>query len=317
MCGCGGLAPIATRKVTSKGYVKDQPVRFIAGHNMHTAAVKAIPEPNPSGLCICGCGQKTEVAKQSHTGFGYVKGKPVRFIQGHGGNDNFVDRAGQRYTRLQVLKYGGLSKHTQTVWICQCDCGNFVEVTGCALHSGMTQSCGCLQRELAAARATHGHNRTGKRTPEYRAWDHAKQRCTNPKHESWADYGGRGIKFLFSTFEDFFAEVGPKPTPYRNYVLDRIDNDKNYEVGNVRWVTYTISGVNQRMKANNTSGFRGVSKQRSRWAAEARKNGKRFRLGTFSTPEEAARVRDAKVIELYGSEAKLNFPWKTPVQVAA
>ena len=39
--------------------------------------------PNPSGLCMCGCGEKTPLAKQGHTKLGYVKGYPVRFMRSH------------------------------------------------------------------------------------------------------------------------------------------------------------------------------------------------------------------------------------------
>jgi hypothetical protein len=52
----------------------------------------------------------------------------------------------------------------------------------------------------------------------------------------FADYGGRGIKFLFDSFEQFFAELGPRP---KGKTLDRIENDGNYEPGNVQWATPT------------------------------------------------------------------------------
>ena len=73
------------------------------------------------------------------------------------------------------------------------------------------------------------------RTPEYRAFVMAKSRCTNPNVKSWTDYGGRGIEFRFTSFEQFFAHIGPRPTP--KHSVDRIENNGNYEVGNVRWAT--------------------------------------------------------------------------------
>ena len=75
-------------------------------------------------------------------------------------------------------------------------------------------------------------------TVEYKAFYDAKNRCTNPNIKRFNDYGGRGIKFCFNNFYDFYKEVGPRPNGFH---LDRIDNDGNYEVGNVRWVNRSIS----------------------------------------------------------------------------
>ncbi|HWY20028.1 MAG TPA: hypothetical protein VNX26_02345 [Candidatus Acidoferrum sp.] len=90
-----------------------------------------------------------------------------------------------------------------------------------------------------------GNNRTHGmwKSPEYTAYTHAKQRCTNPRCVDWPDYGGRGIKFLFTSFEQFFAELGPRP---EGLSLDRKNNDGNYEPGNVRWATASEQQKNQR-----------------------------------------------------------------------
>ena len=71
--------------------------------------------------------------------------------------------------------------------------------------------------------------------PEHRAYVGAHSRCSNPNMRQWKNYGGRGIKFLFTSFEQFLSHIGLKPSPELS--LDRIDNDGNYEVGNVRWAT--------------------------------------------------------------------------------
>jgi hypothetical protein len=78
---------------------------------------------------------------------------------------------------------------------------------------------------------------------EYRAYHNARNRCNNPKMKNYFQYGGRGIKFLFASFEQFFAEIGECPT---GMVLDRKDNNGHYEPGNVHWVTRPVSMRNRR-----------------------------------------------------------------------
>lgn len=51
------------------------------------AAARTVPPPNPSGLCLCGCGQPTTIARGSDFARGRVKGEPVRYIIGHNGPD--------------------------------------------------------------------------------------------------------------------------------------------------------------------------------------------------------------------------------------
>jgi hypothetical protein len=73
------------------------------------------------------------------------------------------------------------------------------------------------------------------------------QRCTNPRHKSWSYYGGRRISVCDQWRNDytaFLAHVGRRPSP--KHSLDRIDNDGNYEPGNVRWATKKEQQRNRR-----------------------------------------------------------------------
>jgi lambda repressor-like predicted transcriptional regulator/Mor family transcriptional regulator len=70
-----------------RGTVKGAPTRFLRGHAQVVKQREQrakLPEPNPSGLCICGCGQPTPIARQTDTAAGWVKGKPIPYIQFHG-----------------------------------------------------------------------------------------------------------------------------------------------------------------------------------------------------------------------------------------
>ena len=80
------------------------------------------------------------------------------------------------------------------------------------------------------------HGFTG--TPEYNAWILMKARCHNKNHPRYKEWGGRGIKVCDewrSTFLSFYNHIGPRPSP--NHSIDRINGDKGYEPGNIRWAT--------------------------------------------------------------------------------
>lgn len=86
--------------------------------------------------------------------------------------------------------------------------------------------------------------------PERNALTNALHRCHNPEHIAFRHYGERGIavcdewRDYKNGFDAFFAHVGPRPSELHS--LDRIDNDKNYEPGNVRWADKKTQQNNRR-----------------------------------------------------------------------
>jgi hypothetical protein len=105
------------------------------------------------------------------------------------------------------------------------------------------------------------HNMEG--TSTYNIWRKMRERCNNPKRKDYPRYGGRGIKVdeNWSDFRNFLSDVGVRPEGMQ---LDRIDNDGNYEPGNVRWVTPRQNANNKR---NNVKiDYRGETKTIAEWA---------------------------------------------------
>lgn len=83
-------------------------------------------------------------------------------------------------------------------------------------------------------------------TGEYKSWSEMIQRCRNENNHAYSKYGGRGISvyepWIYS-FTEFYNYIGPKPSPVHS--IDRIDNDGNYEPGNVRWATKATQSGNR------------------------------------------------------------------------
>jgi hypothetical protein len=128
-------------------------------------------------------------------------------------------------------------------WLCRCVCGTERAVLGYTLRYGQSRSCGCLQRENP--RLKHGHARRGKMSGAYRSWKAMRARCNNPSNGSYFRCGGQGIKDCecWKLFENFYAEVRDRP---EGMSLDRINNDRGYEPGNVRWATRSEQNHNRR-----------------------------------------------------------------------
>jgi hypothetical protein len=88
------------------------------------------------------------------------------------------------------------------------------------------------------ARGSHGEARAGNWSAEYSIWHGIVQRCTNPNSKTFPDYGGRGVTICDlwrMSYAEFIAHIGRRPTP--GHSVDRIDNSRGYEPGNVRWAS--------------------------------------------------------------------------------
>jgi hypothetical protein len=177
-----------------------------------------------------------------------------------------IDFTGKLYGKLRVISFVERINGVN-IWLCKCECGNQKNIRSHNLTSGHTLSCGCYQKQMTSKASTkHGHCRSKKlKTPEFASWVDMRTRCLNPNSNRYNTYGARGIKICdrwLESFENFFADMGAKPTP--RHSLDRIDNNGSYEKSNCRWST------NKEQARNRTSNvvitYNGEQKILTEWA---------------------------------------------------
>lgn len=159
---------------------------------------------------------------------------------------------GLKFGRLTVLsELPERDRQGKVVVECKCDCGNTVPVRSSMLKSGLTKSCGCLQKEITGERSkidnrTHGFAKTSTYVTYYMMLN----RCNNPKSKPYPHYGGRGIKVCerwMQSFENFLEDMGERPSA--NLSLERKNNDGDYELSNCKWADRYEQANN---KSNNT-----------------------------------------------------------------
>jgi hypothetical protein len=157
-------------------------------------------------------------------------------------NPLFDNKIGKTYGMLTVVEYVGRKGEDQ-VWDCRCSCGSSVQVIGRSLATGNTKSCGCLN---ISSHTKHGDYAT----VLYQNWATMVYRCKNPRSKDYPRYGGRGVvvaeEFLdYMKFKHYVLKhLGDKPGP--EFSLDRINNNKGYEPGNLRWATKVEQALNRR-----------------------------------------------------------------------
>lgn len=162
------------------------------------------------------------------------------------------DLTGQQFNRLRVLGRAPNAARPKPRYFCLCACGTRTVVYGEDLRHGHTKSCGCLKLELLYRRSTtHGEllGNHGHPPHEYVVWLGAKQRCFNPKHPAYKNYGGRGITMCArwrNNYAAFLADMGRCPP---GLTLDRRNNDRGYMPSNCHWATRKEQAANSRPKS--------------------------------------------------------------------
>jgi len=201
----------------------------------HWIVIKLDPKRGTDGEtrwhCRCTCGTERIVLGNSlRRGRSISCGKCSRLTRLH-----FIGKKFGRWTAIGVDP----QRTANGGWrvLCRCACGTERIVDGNSLRCGGSKSCGCYK-------TTHGMSKTS----IYCRWSSMKQRCFNPDHSSYPNYGGRGITVCKEWRDDFVAFYAATHDPPPGRSLDRINNDGNYEPGNWRWAPPSVQAANQRRR---------------------------------------------------------------------
>ena len=227
---------------------------------------------------------------------------------------HYKDLLGLKFGRLTVNSLAGQNSKKQMIWHCECDCGNYVDVPGSRLTNGSTQSCGCLQKELARQRriksneydltGQYGVGYTTKGEPFYfdiEDYDLIKDYCWRLRKDGYLDAkirDGSNKRVLMHNLimnQIHIDHVGG--------IESRNDNRKeNLRIPPDDYSFDTYNQMNKSKQSNNKSGCPGVCwhKRDKVWEVHISLNGIQKYLGRFNEFEEAVKIRKAAEKEYFG-----------------
>lgn len=149
---------------------------------------------------------------------------------------------GEQSGRLTLLHEVGVERG-KLRWMAECVCGNEIKIIASLFRKGRVKSCGCLRNDLTSKRFRK-HGKTD--SLEHQSWRGMHQRCRSPNASNYKHYGGRGITICERWFDlqNFCDDMGPRLS--KEYTLERIDTNGNYEPDNCVWLPQKLQAKNTR-----------------------------------------------------------------------
>lgn len=234
--------------------------------------------------CFCDCGKETVVLYRDLV---YGKTKSCGCTRSA---HKLRDLTGQRFGRLVAKERLDEKKDGSYLWRCQCDCGTVTFIAAAALIKGQVKSCGCLAAEMKRAKARDLKDRRFGRltviepTEKRSASGSVIWRCQ-------CDCGRETLQPASVLCLGGVTSCGCK----------RKENDSlQRSLDYIDGTCVQFLRPDGKIRSDNTSGVRGVSKYRDKWKASITFKKKTYYLGTFTKLEEAIGIRKKAENVLYG-----------------
>ena len=125
--------------------------------------------------------------------------------------------------------------------------------------------------------------------PLYKRWKAMRTRCNHDK-----SYVNVFVSKEWDNFWTWLSDMGEPPTS--KHQIDRINPKGNYCKDNCRWVTPHFNSFNKSRYANNSSGIKGVYKEKSGWWVRISANKKKYTFGSYETADKALHIRNEIVL---------------------
>ncbi len=201
---------------------------------------------------------------------------------------------GEVYGNLEIIGWVYTSQKENRP-ICKCLCGGETISVYADLVKGRHTSCKCKGniRAYKNGKLKIKEYERSTKNKFYQMYADIVKRTTNCKSNCYKRYGGRGILNKFSCFEDFIDYIikleNYDKVIIDNLKIDRIDNNGNYEIGNLRFVTHRQNCSNREINKKKKNKYTGVvyDYKTKKYRSTIYINKKATYIGVYNNPEEA------------------------------
>ncbi|ADR32510.1 hypothetical protein VR7_gp135 [Escherichia phage vB_EcoM_VR7] len=208
------------------------------------------------------------------------------------------DLTGKIINGIKFVSVAYKTAGVSTKWNCICHCGKEFVTAAARIKSGKTKSCGCQKYHYSFISDK----------PTYSSYAAMIERCTNPNHHRWKQYGGAGVQICDrwlpkgkTGYLNFVEDMGIRPA---GTSINRINSCKLYSKETCEWASSSIQSFDQDTRKDSPGPITGVKfrKDRGKWISYITVNHKEIQLYYGDSRDEAMERRRAAELKYYNRQ---------------